>query len=99
MNTKLGIGTGQGSRGWELYITSVVMVILSGLFVSLRLLQRKTTSKLDLDDYTSLFALVIVDAHLLLYNVVCLLLTYLGFIHCTFNNRILGRQTRLRPAK
>lgn len=74
MNPNVGVGTGPGSRGWELYITSVIMVILSGLFVSLRLLQRKTKTKLDLDDYTSLSALVTMIAHMLL-SWPCLLLT------------------------
>lgn len=50
---------GVGDQGWQLYITSVVMVILSGLFVMARCVTRIwVLGKLGWDDYTIIVALV-----------------------------------------
>lgn len=58
MSPNVGLGTGPGTRGWDLYISSIVMVILAGLFVATRLLQRGTKTHLALDDYLIAIALV-----------------------------------------
>jgi sensor histidine kinase regulating citrate/malate metabolism len=38
-------------RGWSLYIVSVVMVIVSGLFVMVRLAIRLSRRMMGMDDY------------------------------------------------
>lgn len=54
---------GQGSsttpdRGYELFITATVMVIIAGLFVVTRVAVRLTSNKLGTDDYVIMLSLV-----------------------------------------
>ena len=49
---------GVPDRGIELYVVSIVMVIVAGLFVIGRLVARLTKNKLGWDDYTIIAALV-----------------------------------------
>lgn len=64
----MAINDGQGSagvpdRGWQLWITSVVMVIVAGFFVAGRLAARVSRNKLGWDDYSIIGALVSLTAH------------------------------------
>jgi len=58
MAPNVGLGTGEGTRGWDLWIVSVVMVILAGLFVAARLTQKISKRHMGLDDYLILASLV-----------------------------------------
>lgn len=58
MSPKVGLGTGPGTRGWDLWIISVVMVIVAGLFVAARLSQKISRKNIGLDDYLILASLV-----------------------------------------
>lgn len=54
----VGLGTGEGARGWPLWISSVVMVILAGMLVALRLAHRIRQKWLGVDDGLIVIALV-----------------------------------------
>ena len=55
----LGKGTPElPDRGWPLFIVSVVMVIISGLFVIGRLAFRLSRKAMGMDDYIIVLALV-----------------------------------------
>ena len=59
----MAINDGSGTpelpdRGFPLYIVSIVMVIVAGLFVIARLAARMAKSKFGWDDYTIFVALV-----------------------------------------
>ena len=59
----MAINDGQGTtavpdQGFTLWIVSVVMVIVAGLFVIVRLASRLTKNKFGYDDYTIVAALV-----------------------------------------
>lgn len=59
----MAINDGKGTsampdRGFSLWIVSVVMVIVAGLFVIARLAARLTKNKFGYDDYTIVAALV-----------------------------------------
>ena len=59
----MGLNAGKGSpglpdRGWPLYILSVVMVVVAGLFVLARVSTRLHKKQLGLDDYNIILALV-----------------------------------------
>ncbi|KAF2854713.1 hypothetical protein T440DRAFT_241456 [Plenodomus tracheiphilus IPT5] len=60
MAPNVGLGTqGPLQRGWELWLTSVLAVVLAGLFVAARLTQRLVKkSGIGLDDYLIVAALV-----------------------------------------
>jgi hypothetical protein len=58
MSPNVGLGTGEGTRGWDLWIVSVVMVSLAGLFVFARLLQRVLKKNMGADDYGIIASLV-----------------------------------------
>lgn len=49
---------GVPNQGWKLYITSLVMVIVAGLFVIARCTTRLISHKLGSDDYTIVTSLV-----------------------------------------
>ena len=62
-NPAMAINDGQGTtrvpdRGFTLWIVSVVMVIVAGLFVIVRLASRLSMNKFGYDDYTIIAALV-----------------------------------------
>ena len=62
MAPNVGLGTqGPVERGWELYILSVGMVIVAGLFVGLRIGTTAARKRLGTDDYTILASLVSLD--------------------------------------
>ena len=55
------IGQGNSTtpdRGYELFITATVMVIVAGLFVLARVVVRVTTKQLGIDDYAIVLSLV-----------------------------------------
>jgi hypothetical protein len=59
MAPNVGLGTqGPEQRGWGLWIVSVVGVLLAACFVCARLAQRHFKSKMGLDDYVIIAALV-----------------------------------------
>lgn len=59
MAPNVGLGTqGPDQKGWDLWITSVVSVVLAAVFVGARLAQRKMKSEVALDDYIIVAALV-----------------------------------------
>ena len=60
MTFNVGLGTeGSVERGWGLWLTSVLSVIIAGLFVSARLAQRFVKSSgLGMDDYMIIAALL-----------------------------------------
>ncbi|RII10410.1 hypothetical protein CUC08_Gglean006400 [Alternaria sp. MG1] len=60
MTFNVGLGTeGSVERGWGLWLTSVLSVIIAGLFVSARLAQRFIKSSgLGMDDYMIIAALL-----------------------------------------
>lgn len=59
MSPNVGLGTGgPETRGWDLWIVSVVGVLISALFVGGRLAQRFLRSNLGIDDYMIIAALV-----------------------------------------
>ena len=49
---------GEDNRGWQLWIVSTVMVIVSGLFVLIRLAARHFRNGIQVDDWTILAAAV-----------------------------------------
>ena len=60
------IGQGSGTtpdKGYELFITATVMVIVAGLFTAGRVAARLTNRQLGVDDYAIMLSLV--RAHLL----------------------------------
>ncbi|KAF2097474.1 hypothetical protein NA57DRAFT_77731 [Rhizodiscina lignyota] len=59
MAPSVGLGTeGPVQRGWDLWIVSVVMVIVAGIFVIARFLERARRQGLGVDDYVILAALI-----------------------------------------
>lgn len=60
MVPNIGLGAeGPVQRGWGLWLTSVLAVVIAGLFVGARLIQRLVKrSGLGLDDYMVIAALV-----------------------------------------
>ncbi len=59
MAPNVGLGTqGPEQRGWALYLWSIIMVIVAGLFVAVRLLATGMRKRLGSDDWTILAALV-----------------------------------------
>lgn len=46
------------SRGFQLWVTDVVVVIVAGVFVAIRLVSRYLRSGIQVDDWTILAALV-----------------------------------------
>lgn len=57
----LNIGLPEGdvpNRGYELYLASLIMVLVAGLFVIGRLAARWTKSQFGMDDYTIVLSLV-----------------------------------------
>lgn len=63
MAPNVGLGTaGPVERGWTLYILSVVMVIVAGLFVAVRMGTSAARKHLGMDDWTILLSLVGLDA-------------------------------------
>jgi len=62
MAPAVGLGTaGPVERGWTLYILSVVMVVVAGLFVGVRIGTTAARRRLGMDDWTILAALVGLD--------------------------------------
>lgn len=53
-----GIGTADGTRGFSLWISSVIMVIVAGIFVTVRCVHRMMRNILGTDDYLILASLV-----------------------------------------
>lgn len=53
----VGLGTGPDTQGWGLWIVSVVMVILSGIFVAARMTLRLTRDYMGADDWILLASL------------------------------------------
>lgn len=49
---------GEGNNGWKLYITTLVMTVVAGLFVVARCATRIYKQSLGLDDYAIIAALV-----------------------------------------
>lgn len=59
MAPNVGLGTqGPDQKGWDLWIASVVGVLLAAVFVAARLAQRRLKSEIGLDDYMIVAALV-----------------------------------------
>lgn len=59
MTTNIGLPTdGVENKGWKLYITSTVMVIVAGLFTITRFWARYKYQTFGWDDYTVLMSLV-----------------------------------------
>ena len=59
MAPSVGLGTeGPVQRGWDLWIVSVVMVSVAGLFVIARFIERIRRRGLGIDDWMILAALV-----------------------------------------
>lgn len=58
MSPNVGLGTEEGTRGWDLYITSIVMVLLAGAFVIGRIVQRSLSRAIGVDDYLIVASLV-----------------------------------------
>lgn len=59
MAPNVGLGTeGPVQRGWPLYLWSVIMVIVAGLFVGARIAARVARKTLGMDDYTIIASLV-----------------------------------------
>lgn len=69
MAPNVGLGTSTpDSRGWILYILSVVMVVVAGLFVGVRIGTTAARKHLGMDDWTILASLVrLVDLTCLQY--------------------------------
>jgi len=62
MAPNVGSGTaGPVQRGWTLYILSVVMVIVAGLFLAVRMGMTAARKCLGMDDWTILLSLVGLD--------------------------------------
>ncbi len=78
MAPNVGLGTqGPEQRGWALYLWSIIMVIIAGLFVAVRLSATALRKRLGSDDWTILAALVSIlwglcsqYSHLMLVNLV-----------------------------
>lgn len=59
MGQNVGLGDADTpNRGFELYVTSLVMVFVAGLFVLGRLAARWTKRQFGTDDYTIVLSLV-----------------------------------------
>lgn len=59
MGRNVGLGNADApNRGFELYVTSLVMVLVAGLFVLGRLAARWTKRQFGMDDYTIILSLV-----------------------------------------
>ena len=59
MGHNVGLGDADApNRGFELYVTSLVMVLVAGLFVLGRLAARWTKRQFGMDDYTIILSLV-----------------------------------------
>lgn len=59
MGQNIGLGDGDTpNRGYELYMASLVMVLVAGLFVLGRLAARWTKRQFGMDDYTIILSLV-----------------------------------------
>ncbi|QVM12372.1 hypothetical protein D8B26_007002 [Coccidioides posadasii str. Silveira] len=59
MTINYGQGTPSApSRGYQLYITALVMVLVAALFVFARIFSRIATKRVGLDDYLVIAALV-----------------------------------------
>jgi hypothetical protein len=62
MGRNLGLGDANTpNQGYELYLTSLVMVLVAGLFVLGRLAARWTKRQFGMDDYTIILSLVGVE--------------------------------------
>lgn len=62
MAPNVGLGTqGPVERGWNLYLLSVTMVIVAGLFVGIRIGTTAARNRLGSDDYTIVASLVSLD--------------------------------------
>lgn len=63
MGLNIGLGDADTpNRGYELYIASLAMVLVAGLFVLGRLAARWTKRQFGMDDYTIVLALVRLQA-------------------------------------
>lgn len=49
---------GVPSRGWQTWIICTVMVVIAGIFVTIRLIARHLRTGIQIDDWTTLAALV-----------------------------------------
>lgn len=59
MAPNVGLGTeGSVQRGWTLWIVSVTMVIVAGLFVAARAVERLKREHFGIDDWVIVAALV-----------------------------------------
>lgn len=59
MGKNVGLGNADApNRGFELYLTSLLMVLVAGLFVLGRLAARWTKRQFGMDDYTIVLSLV-----------------------------------------
>lgn len=59
MGVNIGLGDANTpDRGYELYVASLVMVLVAGLFVIARLAARWTKGQFGMDDYTIILSLV-----------------------------------------
>ena len=59
MTINIGLPTdGVPDQGWKLYITSLVSILVAGLFVIARCATRALSYKLGADDYTIVVSLV-----------------------------------------
>lgn len=59
MGHNVGLGDADTpNQGFELYVTSLVMVLVAGLFVLGRLAARWTKRQFGMDDYTIVLSLV-----------------------------------------
>lgn len=62
------------SRGYQLWLTDVVVVIVAGVFVVIRLVSRYLRSGIQVDDWTILAALVRLNMDLsqcIVYSLTC----------------------------
>lgn len=78
MTINYGQGTPERpSKGYVLFITATVMVIVSGSFVTARMAQRYKSQLFGWDDYTIAFSLVSMGAFIALTKI----LTVLVLLH------------------
>ena len=74
------------NQGWGLFIVSVVMVIVSGLFVSTRIVIRSARRMMGLDDWT----IVLVSSATTLAALKAYAFTDIDLTHLPHHHRMLG---------
>ncbi len=59
MTSSIGLPhNGVEDRGWQLYLTSLIMIIFAGIFVIIKCATRMATKQFGSDDYTIVASLV-----------------------------------------